>query len=695
MSDYYTWGSDKERDRAYRHSDSIDGCDAVERSYAGSTETFINVETNRSVRPQMGRRDYNRFRPGEAVPKKQKQAIKMCMDAYEKVGIIHNVIDLMGDFASQGIELLHEDPKIQNFYRKWFEKVNGVEKSERFLNYLYRTGNVIVHRETGLISQKRANKYKKAQADDFKDKEPKANKRRIPIKYTYLNPLAVEVMDDKAAKVLNDRKYVLKVGSSVGALSGSRYKEKYDNLPDDLKNRLQRNHEVPLNNDHIRIYHYKRDDWKTWANPMIYPILDNVVTLEKMRLADMAALDGAISNVRVWKLGSLEHKIAPKKTALNKLRDILASHVGGGTLDLVWGPELEFQETNSQIYRFLGNEKYAPVLTAIYGGLGVPSSLTGSSSSSQQGFTNNFVSIKTLIERLEYGRELLKDFWNYEMTMVAKAMSFKKIPTIRFGSIILSDQASEKKLLLDLADRNIISHETIIERFNEIPAIEKKRIQTETKDRRNDKVPDKAGPYHDANLHNELVKMLVQAGVVKKEYLEDMGINVLDDIESLNKERMKSKPAAGVPNSSKSPKGGGGRPGGTKDTTKRSQKTVKPRSSASLMLWGTKAQEKISDCITPLVLEDYNAKNVRSLSKEQCRALENTKFNILSALEPMKDVTEESIGNIVVSGINTNPSVKSTYNVLVEDFINDNGREPTIPDKRQLQVMALVFAYND
>ena len=79
-----------------------------------------------------------------------------------------------------------------------------------------------------------------------------------------------------------------------------------------------------------------------WANPMVNAIIDDIMMLEKMKLADMSALDGAISNIRLWRLGNLEHKILPNKGAIYKLRNILASNVGGGTMDLVWGPEIDF-----------------------------------------------------------------------------------------------------------------------------------------------------------------------------------------------------------------------------------------------------------------------------------------------------------------------------------------------------------------
>ena len=67
----------------------------------------------------------------------------MCMAAYDRVGLVRNVIDLMGDFACQGINLVHPNKRIEKFYKAWFNKINGKERSERFLNLLYRTGNVV------------------------------------------------------------------------------------------------------------------------------------------------------------------------------------------------------------------------------------------------------------------------------------------------------------------------------------------------------------------------------------------------------------------------------------------------------------------------------------------------------------------------------------------------------------------------
>ena len=102
------------------------------------------------------------------------------MQAYDKVGIVRNVIDLMGDFASQGMVLVHPNKTIEKFYRKWFKSVNGVDRSERFLNYLYRCGNVVVKRRTAKLSVQKERELRKGLAADVQIKDLNVKRREIP-----------------------------------------------------------------------------------------------------------------------------------------------------------------------------------------------------------------------------------------------------------------------------------------------------------------------------------------------------------------------------------------------------------------------------------------------------------------------------------------------------------------------------------
>ena len=244
---------------------------------------------------------------------------------------------------------------------------------------------------------------------------------------------------------------------------------------------------------------------------MVYSIMDDITVIEKLKLADMAALDGAISNIRIFKLGSLEHKIAPTKAAASKLAQILGNNVGGGTMDLVWGPDIELLESKTNVHQFLGEAKYTPHLNSVYAGLGIPPTLTGTYGAA--GTTNNFISLKTLTQRLEYGRDVLRSFWENEIEIIQKAMGFTKPAKIEFDRMDLSNEESEKALLIQLADRNLVSDELLQSRFGFDPEMEKVRINREQKDRKTDKMVKKTSPWHDPQPENSLKKIALQSGI--------------------------------------------------------------------------------------------------------------------------------------------------------------------------------------
>ena len=364
---FVTWSDDTGKRQALAdESDNIDSYDGVQKATAYSRRSFLDIEPNRSVRTGFTREDYNRFRSAESVPQRQKDAIRMCMSAYDRVGIIRNVIDLMADFAGQGINIVHPNKRIEKFFRAWFKKVNGVERSERFLNTLYRCGNVVVKRRTAKINKRVENDLRTSAAPDMEALIKQVPRREIPWKFDFLNPLSIEVIGNELATFVGKPQYALRVSKLVRGLANKGLNQRspyHRNLsamlpPDILEAIKEGKTTIPLDPDKVSVYYYKKDDWLVWANPMIYAILDDIIMLEKMKLADISALDGAISNIRLWSLGDLDNKILPTKAAINKLRNILASNVGGGTMDLVWGPELKFTESRTQVFKFLGKEKY-------------------------------------------------------------------------------------------------------------------------------------------------------------------------------------------------------------------------------------------------------------------------------------------------------------------------------------------------
>jgi hypothetical protein len=666
MSDdktWITWSDEEGKAKAMSEfSETIDSYDSVNKSYSSHYRDFDLMEPNISAKPGFGYSDYYAFRGNEAVPQKQKRIIKMCMDAYDKVGIIRNVVDLMGDFGQQGINLVHPNKSVERFYQQWFRKIDGKERSERFLNNLYRTGNVIMYRSFANITPE-LSKFMKALANDIKVEVPSIEKNVIPWRYNFFNPMSVNLKDGNLSLFLGRKNMMLSASSFYDNFKdGSIPAHVLDTLPPQVKRSIQRgDKQIPLEPERVWVSYYKKDDWNQWANPMIYAILDDIIMLEKMRLADMSALDGAISNIRLWTLGDLEHKILPNKAAIDKLRNILTNNVGGGTMELVWGPELSYTESNSQVYKFLGSEKYQAVLNSIYAGLGVPPTLTGMAGQSG-GFTNNFISLKTLVERLQYGRDLLIKFWQNEIELVRRAMGFRYPAEVHFDQMSLSDEATEKNLLLQLADRDIISNETVLERFKEKPSIEKIRLKRELQDREKEASPNKAGPYHNPQHDHDLEKIALQQGVITP---EDVGVDTsLDSKDMMNRKFPKPQPAgpagpSGGPPAKKVKKTespDGGRPKFSNDKDPRKKRVDKPKSKpgvAALFVWTEEAFSEISDVVNDAFLSINKKKNLRQLTKSDVTDLESLKMDVFTNTELLSEVTPESVMNTLAQGLIT------------------------------------------
>jgi len=626
-SDFITWNNLDQASKSTaisKFSECVDSYEGVTKSTARYYRDFLDIEPNRSVRPGFTKNDYYAFRPEEQIPSQQKRIIKMCMDAYDKVGIIRNVIDLMGDFGCQGINIVHENKSVEDFYQQWFKKIDGRERSERFLNNLYRTGNVVIYRSSAEITPE-ITKYIKSIASDIKVELPNYDKNIIPWRYNFFNPLSIDLKNGSLNIFIGRKNFEITNTSFLDNFqNGAIPANILDTLPVDVKSQIKNGKKnIPLDPNRVAVFYYKKDDWNYWANPMIYAILDDIIMLEKMRLADLSALDGAISNIRLWTLGSLEHQILPNKSAINKLRNILASNVGGGTMELVWGPELTYTESNSQVYKFLGSEKYQSVLNSIYAGLGVPPTLTGMAGNGG-GFTNNFISLKTLVERLQYGRDQLVKFWEHEVEIVRKALGFRKAPHIVFDKMSLSDESSEKQLLIQLADRDIISHETVLERFKEVPNVEKMRLKRETKDREDDKLPEKVSPF---------IKPVSQI------------------------------PGLGFDPPQKSANPQGGRPFNQTDTKPRKQRVDTPKSKpgvAELLIWSQNTYEKVSALINNAYLSINKKLNLRQLTKSEFLELETIKFHVFSNLDPMSKITDDYINTVIASN-KTAPEDFSKY----------------------------------
>ena len=707
---YVFWGNDpaSQAEAMKRSSESLEEYTGLNKATAAGRRyslDYSRLDGFIGGRPGLTRTDYDFFRPDEAVPRhSMKLILRRAEDIYNRVGLVKNVVDLMGDFAVQGVKLVHRNKRVERFYRRWFKKVNGKDRSERFLNNLYKTGNVVINRQTGKLSLKASQQMYSATAaadsqissiDDFK-----VEKKVIPWRYTFIDPVVVDVSAGALSSFVSEKRYELNLPASLRKIINSPKTENersiIANLPEAIIQAAKAKKSYPLDPDKTLVFHYKKDDWQSWSYPMIYSIMDDITVIEKLKLADMSALDGAISNIRIFKLGSLEHKIAPTKAATAKLAQILGNNVGGGTMDLVWGPDIELIESKTNVHQFLGEGKYIPHLNAVYAGLGIPPTLTGTFGAA--GTTNNFISLKTLTQRLQYGRDVLVSFWEKEIEMVQKAMGFTYPAKIEFDRMDLSNEDAEKALLIQLADRNLISDELLQSKFGFDPDMEKNRLNRETRERDSDRMVQKSGPWHDPQFENSLKKMSLQLGIVAP---SEVGLE-LEKKKPGEKNALEMKAEtspkpptklANDPSSDSLPgQPGEGRPKLSKDSEKRKTKDFKPRTGAKLLIWAIAAQEKISETVNPLFLEFSQKKNLRTLSSYETEELEILKTNILLNLSPNTKIDENSIAE--ASAVSNNPSpITINYYNWIKALKSDLGRDLTVEETKQAKASYYSMVY--
>jgi hypothetical protein len=698
---YIVWGDDlaSKQEALKSAGASLDEFTVIDKTSAHSRRYGLDLSNLDGItggRPGLTKSDYYAFRPGEAPPQKIKLILQRAEHIYQTVGLVKNVIDLMGDFASQGIRLVHRNKKIERFYRRWFKKINGKDRSERFLNNLYKSGNLVIDRQTAKISLKVTDKlYKSLGTTDIiiNDDGQMVQKREIPWKYTFIDPVCVEVSAGSLSSFVMLKTYELNLPASLRKTINSPKTENeklvVNQLPQPLIEAAKNKKGFPLDPNKTLVFHYKKDDWQSWAFPMIYAIMDDITVVEKLKLADMAALDGAISNIRIFKLGSLEHKIAPTKAATAKLAGILGNNVGGGTMDLIWGPDIELLESNTNVHNFLGEGKYVPHLNAIYAGLGIPPTLTGTFGAS--GTTNNFISLKTLTQRLQYGRDVLVQFWEEEIALVQKAMGFRYPAKIEFDRMDLSHEDTEKALLVQLADRNLISDELLQTRFGFDPEMEKTRLNRETRERRSKRMVPKSGPWFDPEFENSLRKIALQSGIAAP---SQVGLE-LDKKKPGEKSAMdiKMDKPKSVPNSANPELSGipnQGRPKLSKDSKTRKTKVFSPQTGAKLALWALGAQDEINSVINPILLQFFQKKNIRSLSTIEYQQLEELKTNCLFNLSPFSSINNDLMSK---DNIYAKSHHLSEYYNWIKLLKNDINRDLTVEEIKQVKASFYALVY--
>ncbi len=638
------------------HSSSFDGENFIQR--ADASLGFSDILPNQSVRKQFRQADYDAFRSAEALPTSFKGVIFAIQAMYRNVGIIKTAIDLMSDFACEGLRFEHSVRGQQQWYNAWSTRINLQNIVHNFMLNLLRDGNVIIRRTTAKISVKQNKKFMRGQAKpDIKVEKETKNvlQREIPWSYLFISPAVVTVEGGAAGEFTNKtllsveipRKLITMVKRPKNDIEKAIIKE----LPEDVLKAINAGQKkVLLDMTKVSVSHYKKADWEQWATPLLFPVLSDVMFKKKMRLADLAALDGIINVIRIWKLGDHTAKppILPKTAAKNKLLAMLKSNVGGGVVDLVWDSMIKLEVEYPPVKDILGSEKYEQVDKDIMIGLGVPDILLGGNGAN---FSNAFLQLKTLTERLEYVRVRTLEWLRKEIKLIMEAQGWKNPPHIVFERTNLKDEMAQKQLLIQMFDRNLLSAETLQKEFQADFIVELERSRREEKVRQeNPGVMPKQGPF------------------VKDEIPTDAPPNPEDN----------------------------GRPPNTPDITQRERKNINPRGDlCDLLLNADKLQGTIDLEVDKIYLKRIGVKNIKSLKADQKVALEDTKTYLLFNCDVDTIIGLKYIEAVLQTPTDFYKKIVGHYRTQLNNFVVKNNREPRLGENKKLKSFAWAEIHNE
>lgn len=480
--------------------------------------------------------------------------IAQCQLAYFGYGVVKNIIDLYADFASEGLVIEHEDSSVRNFYKTWAQKIKLNERIHKILLSLFISGNVFIHRRWATLSgeeQRAMKRNTKASvinntlvlrvknkdisiSRDIRDSEfidwvlsnkskPFLDKAKsdtssiteiekennisepnaIPWEYTLLNPLSMELRGRKLRGdsywiMAVDKKDVLDIARGLGMRSKQDLGSTEINLPKEFLARIKAYQgsgsgfaaEVKLTDTELSVLQApSKFDWFDWAIPFIFPCLRTLYFKDCLRTMEIKACESVINSIFLFKLGRIKDGMPAEDEHFERLADML--QMPGQTMNILWNEAIEAQVLQPNLAGIFDVQKHESADKDILTALGIPEVLLGGKGGN---FSNSYIAVATVLERLESYRNIILDWLMGEMKLVSDTMKFKKLPTIKFGRTSLQDEKSFQSFLTALFDRNILSADTLLQQAETNVEIEVSKLKEEKSLRTKD-VLEPRGPY--------------------------------------------------------------------------------------------------------------------------------------------------------------------------------------------------------
>lgn len=445
----------------------------VPRAYSEKASSFSRDVIDRSTLD---------IAPADPSSETPQNLFKRAMKYYLTEPLVGSTTNLLSNLAPKGMELDIDDQAIKDFYATWMFDVNFDQIIDWIFLDFFKVGSVHTYKVLSKYEPRvshlspapgqklsKPSKKSKAKGKEIAMEAEKAAKKNIwskghlPVSYTVLNPLLVEVesgllFNSTTVKLTppNELKDILKKAQSE---LSEEEKIIIKALPTEVKAAAEKGGDVVLDPRLVGSVSYKKMPYESRGKPRSVKAFDSIEYKNALRNADLSTLDGISNYILKITVGNDEYPVSDQ-SELEAVAQLF--NTPSKSFDVVWNHTLEIEKVVSpEISSILGKGKYEQVNDDLTTGLAMTKALidgTGTSNAANVGLV-----IKGIVEEINYARREVERWIYKEFRQIAEAMGFERFPKIRWDEGILRDTIMYMTTLSQLVDRRMLSYNTALE----------------------------------------------------------------------------------------------------------------------------------------------------------------------------------------------------------------------------------------
>lgn len=372
-------------------------------------------------------------------PNKREDIIEKSRDYVWSIGLLFRIIKLKVEFASAGLEPIHEDKKIEDYYKKLYKKLN-ID--------LFARSAAFEHEVVGEWSP-----YYSWDGDE-------------PSNIIILNPKLVEVKS-----VLGNDFIYLKPSKIYQQMmnSSDEYvkKELKKLIPYNIYNQWRKGKSARLTNEQSNRYVNLKAYHEQYSHSPIEPIFGDLEILKTLQEADYATAKKLKQLLLQIKVGGENYNNgdAVGKGLLKAVKKSWNQSADSQSMEWFtqWFVDAEYIIPDMEIF---SAEKYEGVLKRIidWSGINVMVEQGGS-------YSQGYIKIKGLRQAVANTRETIKDALDDFNRLIAKKQGLTyygnlKVPRIKFNNNALKDDGEIRETVQFLYKYGLLSEEDTLGNFN-------------------------------------------------------------------------------------------------------------------------------------------------------------------------------------------------------------------------------------